>query len=415
MKKYLVGGAVRDSLLGIKVMERDWVVIGETPDSMRSRGYAQVGKDFPVFLHPKTKEEYALARTERKSGKGYHGFEMDTSSCVTLEEDLSRRDLTINAIAKDSHAHLIDPYNGQIDIKNRVLRHVSPAFAEDPVRILRIARFAAQFASMGFTVASETKSLMSNMVNTGEIDTLVPERVWQETLKALNTKHPRHFFEELNCCGALKTLFPELARLFGVPQKIEYHPEIDTGLHTMMVLDQACKISSDPRVRFAAICHDLGKGVTPKNTLPRHHGHEERSADLTHHLCKRNKVPNDFRDLAVLVARYHTHCHRAFELKPATILKTLNHLDAMRRPDRFEAFLLACKADAHGRLGFENIPYPQADFFRGAQNKLNEIDSGKWVAMGGSGEAIGQRLHQHSVKVLADWKQQQEQTISVNK
>ncbi len=408
MKKYLVGGAVRDSLLGLTNLDRDWVVVGETPKSMRERGYKQVGKDFPVFLHPESNEEYALARTERKSGKGYHGFKMHPSPDVTLEEDLLRRDLTINAIAMDASSNIIDPFNGLLDIKERILRHVSPAFAEDPVRILRIARFAARFASMNFTVAPQTLSIMSEMVQSGEIEALVSERVWQETSKALETDHPRVFFETLYNCGALSTLFPELARLYGVVQKKEYHPEIDTGLHTMMVLDQACKISRNPRVRFAAICHDFGKGVTPKNLLPSHHGHEEKSAGLTINFCERNKIPKDFRDLAVLVARYHTHCHRAFELKPATLLKTLNHLDAMRRPDRFELFLLACEADARGRLGFENTAYPQADYYRGALKAVNNFDSGKLAAMGRTGEQIGEKLRLLRIKALQNWKQEQD-------
>ncbi len=404
MKIYLVGGAVRDTLLNLQVSERDWVVVGSSQNELLSKGFVQVGKDFPVFLHPDSNEEYALARTERKTARGYHGFELNTSHTVTLEEDLQRRDLTINAIAMDDKNRLTDPFAGKADLDKRILRHVSPAFAEDPVRILRIARFAARFHSFGFTVADDTLNLMRSMINSGEIDALVPERVWQELSKALNTSHPRRFFEVLRDCGALKVLFPELDRLFGVPQKAEFHPEIDTGLHTLMVLDQACLLSSDARVRFASICHDLGKGLTPEDVLPSHYGHEERGAKLTLELCNRYKVPNEFKELAVLLAKYHTHCHKAFELKPKTLLKTLNRLDALRRPERFEGFLLGCEADARGRKNFADKPYPQADYFRGALRAVALVNAGEIAAKGGSGIAINNRLQQARCEALLAWK-----------
>ncbi|MCB1756350.1 MAG: multifunctional CCA addition/repair protein [Gammaproteobacteria bacterium] len=406
MKTYLVGGAVRDTLLNLEVSERDWVVVGATPEEMLDLGFTRVGKDFPVFLHPVSHEEYALARTERNTGPGYYGFSVNASREVTLEEDLLRRDLTINAIARDEDGALIDPFDGRKDLEQRLLRHVSPAFAEDPVRILRVARFAARLAPQGFTVAPETQALMREMVDNSEVDALVPERVWQELAKTLLTEHPRRFFEVLDDCGALRVLFPELQRLFGVPQKVEWHPEIDTGLHTLMVLDQACKLSDDPHVRFAAICHDLGKGLTPADILPSHRGHEQKSAELTRNLCARLRIPNDYRDLAVLVAQFHTHCHRAFELKPSTLLKTLQRLDAIRRPDRFEAFLVSCEADARGRKNFTEAPYPQADYFRGALQAVLTVNTRDIAAQGGKGSEIAQRLDKARLRALIDWKAQ---------
>ena len=339
------------------------MVVGATPDEMLALGYRQVGKDFPVFLHPDTHEEYALARTERKTGPGYTGFIFHSEPNVSLEDDLIRRDLTINAIAIDEHGTIIDPFNGRQDLDNKLLRHVSPAFAEDPVRILRVARFYARFAPLGFSIASETIELMHKMVDNGEVDALVPERVWQETQRALNEIQPRAFFEALRECGALAKIFPELEALFGVPQRADYHPEVDTGVHTLMVLDQASAISPEPRIRFAALLHDLGKATTPKAELPRHIGHEARTLPLVRELCQRLRVPNDYRDLALLTAEYHSHCHKADQLRSATLLKTLQGLDAFRRPERFEEFLLACTADSRGRLGFEQRPYPQADIF----------------------------------------------------
>jgi tRNA nucleotidyltransferase (CCA-adding enzyme) len=374
MKTYLVGGAVRDELLGYPCTEKDWVVVGATIADMLAQGFQQVGKDFPVFLHPHTKEEHALARTERKTAPGYKGFAVQASPAVTLEEDLLRRDLSINAIAKDSSGALIDPYGGVQDIQTRVLRHVSPAFAEDPVRILRVARFAARYAHLGFSVADETLQLMRSMVAAGEVDALVPERVWAEMVKALGETTPARFIEVLRDCGALQKIMPELDCLWGVPQPAEHHPEIDTGVHTLMVLAQACKLSPDTEVRFAALMHDLGKGTTPRAEWPKHIAHEARGAKLVLQLCQRLRVPNDYRDLAERVARLHLHYHRALELKPATVVKTLQELDAFRRPQRFEKFLLACEADARGRPGYETREFKQGDFFRHAFAAACNID-----------------------------------------
>lgn len=404
MKIYLVGGAVRNKLLDLPVHENDWVVVGSTPEELLNLGYSQVGKDFPVFLHPVTREEYALARTERNTGLGYHGFEVHASTEVTLEEDLLRRDLTINAIAMDENGKLIDPYGGQQDIKNRLLKHVSPAFSEDPVRVLRIARFSAQLASREFSIAPETQSLMRKMVANGEVNALVPERVWQELAKTLTCKQPRRFFESLFDCGALQVLFPELHRLFGVPQVAKWHPEVDTGIHTLMVLDKACELSDDPIIRFAAICHDFGKGLTPEDILPSHYGHEETSAKLTQQLCKRMAVPNEYRDLAVNVARYHSHCHRAFELKATTLLRTLQKLDAVRRPERFEAFLICCEADARGRTNFEETAYPQADYMRGALNAALKVDTAAIAREGGHGKKIGENIEKARLEQIVLWK-----------
>ncbi len=394
MNIYQVGGAVRDKLLGLPVKDHDWVVVGTTPDEMIRQGYRQVGKDFPVFLHPETHEEYALARTERKTGPGYTGFVFHTEADVSLEDDLIRRDLTINAIAMDEHGDIIDPFNGRQDLDNKILRHVSPAFAEDPVRILRVARFHARFAPLGFSIAGETVELMRNMVDNGEVDALVPERVWQETQRALSEKRPRAFFEALRECGALAKIFAEIEALFGVPQRADYHPEIDTGIHTLMVLDQACEISQEPRVRFAALLHDLGKAATPKEEWPRHIGHETRSLPLVRQLCQRLRVPNDYRDLALLAAQYHSHCHRAAELRPATLLDTLLALDTFRRPERFEEFLLACTADSRGRLGFEKDNYPQADIFRRARQAALSVDAAALAQTGLKGQHLADRLHQ---------------------
>ena len=375
MQVYLVGGAVRDEQLGIPHRERDWCVVGANPGELEELGYRRVGKDFPVFLHPDTKEEYALARTERKTAPGYHGFDFDCSSDVTIEEDLQRRDLTINAIAKDADGQLIDPWGGAADIENRVLRHVSDAFVEDPVRILRVARFAARFAQFGFTVAGETMTLMNRMVENGEVDALVPDRVWKETELALAGTNSRVYFEVLRSCGALRVLFPEVDALFGVPQPERWHPEVDTGLHVMMVLDQAENLSDDLEVRLAALTHDLGKGNTPKDKLPSHPGHEIRGCKLIQDIAARLPVPKACRDVALLVAELHTHCHRALELRPKTILKVLEKTDAFRRPDRFEQFLLTCEADARGRAGLENRRYLQAGFFRGAFAASSAVDA----------------------------------------
>ena len=374
MKTYLVGGAVRDELLDYPHKEKDWVVVGATPEDMLDAGFQQVGKDFPVFLHPETKEEYALARTERKTSPGYKGFDVHATPDVTLEQDLLRRDLTINAIAKDETGEIIDPFNGLQDIHDRILRHVSPAFAEDPVRILRVARFAARYLHLGFIVADETMQLMKQMVEDGEVDALVPERVWQEMEKALGERSPSRFIEVLRDCGALERILPELDRLFGVPQPEEHHPEIDTGIHTLMVLQQACRLSDDTGVRFAALMHDLGKGVTPESEWPHHIEHEARGADIVLDVCKRLRIPNEYRDLAERTARFHLHYHRALELKPSTVVNTLEQLDAFRKPQRFEKFLLASEADARGRPGHEDSTFPQGAYFRTAFAQAQKVD-----------------------------------------
>ena len=401
MDIYRVGGAVRDELLGLPVSDNDWVVTGATPEQMLAAGYRQVGKDFPVFLHPQTQEEYALARTERKTAPGYHGFDVNAAPEVTLEQDLARRDLTINAMARDADERLIDPYGGQADLERRLLRHVSPAFVEDPLRILRVARFAARFYGLGFRVATETQALMQQMVQAGEAGALVAERVWVECQRALCEAQPGQFFTVLRDCGALAVLLPELDRLFGVPQPEEHHPEIDTGVHSLMVLAQAVLLSNDPQVRFAALLHDVGKGETPVAEWPRHIAHEPRSVRLIEQLCRRLRVPKDYRELAVLVARFHTQCHRAFDLKPATVLKMLEAVDALRRPQRFEQFLLACEADARGRLGFENIAYHQARYLRQAHEVAVAVTAAPLVEQGLQGQVLAQQLRQQRIKAIA--------------
>ena len=404
MQIFLVGGAVRDKLLGLEPRERDWVVVGATPEKMEQLGYRQVGKDFPVFLHPDTHEEYALARTERKTAPGYTGFVVHASPDVTLEEDLRRRDLTINAIAEDENGNLIDPFNGQEDLNNRILRHVSPAFNEDPVRVLRVARFAARLghtdSSMAFQVANETIELMREMTDNGEVDALVAERVWKELERTLGEDHPQRFFEVLRDCGALKKLLPEIDRLYGVPQPEKHHPEIDTGLHTMMVLQQATRLSDDISVRFAALLHDLGKGTTPKDQWPKHIAHEERGVKLVKALCERIRVPNHFRDLAVHVCRYHLHCHRAAELRPDTILKLFHSVDVLRQPDRFAKFLLACEADARGRTGFEDKEYPQAKILQSAADAMQGVDSQPLLEQGLAGKELGKELDRLRIEAI---------------
>lgn len=399
MKIYQVGGAVRDKLMGLPVQDHDWVVVGATPAEMEARGFKLVGADFPVFLHPETHEEYALARTERKTAPGYKGFRVHATPDVTLEQDLQRRDLTINAMALSETGALIDPFNGAQDIKNKILRHVSPAFAEDPVRILRVARFAARFTA--FQIADETMALMRAMAGGGEVDALVPERVWAELERALGEIKPSRFFEVLRECGALAKLFPEIERLYGVPQPENYHPEIDTGVHVMLVLDQATRLSSDTQVRFAALLHDLGKGTTPQEQWPQHIGHEQRSVELVKAICTRFRIPNEYRDLAVLVARYHGDCHRADELRPATLLEKLEVLDAARRPERFEKFLLSCEADARGRPGHEDTPYPQSDIFRAALRAYNSVDAQPLATAGLKGEAIAQELRKQRLSAIS--------------
>ncbi|MDO3385297.1 multifunctional CCA addition/repair protein [Gilvimarinus sp. SDUM040013] len=404
MDIYLVGGAVRDQLLGYPYSEKDWVVVGASPQAMSELGFTPVGKDFPVFLHPETKEEYALARTERKTGRGYAGFHFDCASDISLEDDLRRRDLTINAIAQTDTGQLVDPYGGAHDIENRVLRHVSEAFSEDPVRILRVARFAARYHHMGFTVAAQTMQLMTEMVETGEADHLVAERVWKEMSRALTEKNPEVFIQTLKDCGALAKTMPEIEALFGVPQPAKHHPEIDTGLHTLMVLHQACRLSDSPTVRFAALMHDLGKALTPEQDWPRHHGHEKTGLKPIQSLCQRLAVPNDYRDLALLTCEFHTHAHRAQELKPATIFKLFKRLDAQRRPERFEQFLLACEADAKGRTGFEQCEYPQATFLQGALDACNSVNPKDLLAAGFSGAQLGQQLERQRIAAIAEYK-----------
>ncbi len=374
LKIYCVGGAVRDRLLGLPVQDHDWVVVGATPEDMVARGYRPVGKDFPVFLHPDTHEEYALARTERKTAPGYKGFVIHAAPDVTLEQDLLRRDFTVNAIAQDIDGKLIDPHGGEADLHAGILRHVSPAFNEDPVRILRAARFVARF---GFSIAPETLELMRTMVNNGEADSLVSERVWQELERGLMEKEPSRFLFTLRECGALAKILPEVDALFGVPQPPQYHPEIDCGLHTMMVLDDAAQHGYPLEVRFAALTHDLGKGNTPKEILPRHIGHEARSVDLLRGLCERLRVPGDCRDLGLLVARYHGDVHRASTLRPDTIVRLFQNCDAWRRPERFTQLLQACASDARGRTGHEHDAYPQADYLLRALQAAQAVNAGE--------------------------------------
>ena len=373
MKIYAVGGAVRDRLLGREVADQDYVVVGATPEQMERLGYRPVGKDFPVFLHPRTHEEYALARTERKTARGYKGFDVYAAPEVTLEQDLARRDLTINAIARDEKGNIIDPFHGVADLKAGILRHVSPAFVEDPVRVLRVARFAARF---GFTVAPETLELMREMVRNGEVDHLVAERAWQEISHGLMEATPSRMFLTLRECGALARILPEVDALFGVPQPPEHHPEVDTGIHLMLAIDYAAAGKFPLPARFAALTHDLGKGATPKALWPKHHGHEHKSVELVEKLCQRLRVPNECRDLAVLVARYHSDVHRAVELRPGTILKLLAATDVFRKPERFEEFVNACACDFHGRTGYEQRAYPPADILRRAAAAARAVDAG---------------------------------------
>ncbi|MDX1492366.1 MAG: multifunctional CCA addition/repair protein [Pseudohongiellaceae bacterium] len=397
MKTYLVGGAVRDALLGLSDApdyhsDRDWVVVGSTAASMLDQGYQQVGRDFPVFLHPKTKEEYALARTERKTSPGHTGFSFNADPSVTLEDDLARRDLTINAIAQAENGELVDPYKGQQDIRDRVLRHVSPAFSEDPLRVLRVARFAARFHHLGFTIAPETQELLTQMSASGELDNLVAERIWQEMEKALKEKSPATFFRVLRECGALACIAPEVDALFGVPQPEQHHPEIDTGVHILMCLEQAAKLSDDPIMRFATLCHDLGKGTTPSNEWPRHIGHEKRGVKLVKRMCERLRVPKRYATMARSTCEFHTHCHRAAELRPDTILRLFEALDLYRRPEHLEPFLLACEADSRGRTGFEDRDYPQTDLLRKAFHSSTQINTAEIAAACDSPKHIKQAI-----------------------
>ena len=403
MKCYMVGGAVRDALLGAPVNDRDWVVVGATPDAMTRAGFLPVGRDFPVFLHPQTREEYALARTERKTAPGYHGFSFHADTSVTLEDDLARRDLTINAMAQQPDGAVIDPFNGRRDLADKVLRHVSPAFAEDPVRILRVARFAARF--FDFTLASETLALMRQMVASGEVDALVPERVWQELSRGLMERRPSRMFELLRDCGALAKLLPEVDRLWGVPQRADYHPEVDTGVHLMMVLDMSARLDASLAVRFACLGHDLGKGTTPQDILPRHLGHEQRSVELVDAVCDRWKVPVECRELAEVVAREHGAVHRCAEFGSAALVRLLERCDALRRPDRFNELLLACECDARGRLGLEEVPYTQRERLLAALASARSVDTAKIAAeaaqRGKTGPAIGEAIHAARVHAVA--------------
>lgn len=407
MKIYLVGGAVRDSLLGLPVTEKDWVVVGATPENLLEQGYQQVGKDFPVFLHPISRDEYALARTERKSGKGYTGFVCHAAPDVTLEQDLLRRDLTINAIARTERGDLIDPYHGRRDLENRVLRHVSDAFSEDPLRVLRVARFAARFAHLGFQIAEETMALMQKMAHEGELAYLTPERVWKETEKALGTSSPDVYFQVLRDCGALAVLFPEIDNLYGVPAPAKWHPEIDTGIHTMMTVAMAARLSPEIDVRFATLCHDLGKGLTPPELWPRHHGHGPAGVKLVEALCRRLRVPNPIRDLAKLVAEYHDLVHTVQVLQPKTLLKLFDAIDVWRKPQRLEQLALTSEADARGRAGFEENPYPQGDYLREAFRVASQVSSADVVADGFKGIDVRNELARRRIRALADWKAQQ--------
>ena len=403
MKIYLVGGAVRDRLMGRPTSDRDWVVVGGTPEALVARGFQPVGKDFPVFLHPDTHEEHALARTERKSGHGYHGFTVHAAPDVTLEDDLARRDLTINAMAEDDNGHVIDPFGGQRDLHERVLRHVSPAFAEDPVRILRLARFAARYPD--FSVAPDTLALMRTMVDAGEVDHLVAERVWQELSRGLMEACPSRMFEVLRACGALKVLLPELDRLWGVPQRPEYHPEVDTGVHVMMVLDMAARLQAGLPVRWACLCHDLGKGTTPPDVLPRHIGHEQRSVNLLRSVCERLRVPVDCRELAEVVAREHGHIHQSEGFGAEAVLRLLERLDGFRKPARVTQILLACECDARGRLGLSEQAYPQAERLQRALAAALAVDTAPVAAAaaaaGARGPAIAQAIHAARAAVVA--------------
>ena len=404
MQSYLVGGAVRDALLGIPVKDRDWVVTGATPQQLVDLGYEQVGADFPVFLHPQTHEEYALARTERKSGKGYQGFECRFSPDITLEQDLLRRDLTINAMAQRDDGSLVDPYGGQQDLYNRLLRHVSPAFMEDPLRVLRVARFAARLAPLGFTVADETQSLMRDMVNAGELDHLVPERVWQETQRALQEKQPATYFQVLRDCGALKVWFAEIDALFGVPQPPQHHPEIDCGVHALMSLSASVPLSDRVAVRWAALTHDLGKALTPPEEWPRHIAHEARGVQPAKQLAKRLKAPKDAAELSVLASQWHTHVHRAQELRPETLLKLLDGVDVWRRPERFEQLLLVAKADSRGRTGFEQCDYPQVEYLQQALQQALTITAKDVMVNGITGAEIRPALAEARKARLGSWK-----------
>lgn len=411
MQFYLVGGAVRDQLLGLAIKDRDHLVVGATVAQMLAQGYKQVGKDFPVFLHPQTQEEYALARTERKTGRGYGGFTVDASPDVTLEEDLLRRDLTINAIAQDENGTLFDPYHGQQDIEQRLLRHVSPAFVEDPLRVLRVARFAARLAHLGFRVADETMTLMADIAACGELEALTAERIWQELERALNTKSPWVFIEVLRACGALQRVMPEIDALFGVPQPEQWHPEIDSGLHSLMALKQAALHSEDTQVRFATLLHDLGKALTPKALLPKHHGHGQKGIAPIKALCERLRVPNEYRDLAILASDLHQDIHNLLQMRPDTILRKLDKIDAWRKPQRVTQLLLVCQADATGRTGFEKNDYPQANWLQTMMQQAAAVDIKPILAEGFKGPEIKQQLSLRRTEVITQLLNQLKQNV----
>lgn len=406
LNTFLVGGAVRDQLLNRVIVERDWLVVGATVEQMLSLGFTQVGKDFPVFLHPTSKEEYALARTERKQGKGYTGFTCYAEPDVTIEDDLLRRDLTVNAMAMADSGEIIDPFNGQKDLQNRILRHVSPAFSEDPLRVLRIARFAARYHYLGFTVADETQQLMRNMAALGELNDLSADRVWKEFSRALSEPNPEVFIEVLRNTGALKVLWPSLDILWGIPNPVHHHAEVDSGIHTLMVLQKAVILSENVAVRFAALCHDLGKGLTPKKDWPSHKGHEKTGLKLVLEICKKFNVPNQTKRLALLVCEFHLHCHRAFELKPSTILTLFNKLDVWRKPDEFELFLLVCQADSTGRAGQQKSPYPQAEYFRNIVTLCKNINPRTFVEQGFKGVDIKNAIEAERIKRISEFKTQ---------
>ena len=401
MKIYRVGGCVRDRLLGLPVNDIDWVVTGATPEQMLDLGYKSIGKDFPVFLHPDSKQEYALARSERKTGPGYRGFEINADPQTSIEQDLLRRDLTINAIAEDEDGNLVDPYGGQRDIESLVLRHVSEAFVEDPVRVLRVARFAARFHRLGFGLAPDTRELIRQMGNSGELDALVAERVWQELSRALDETDPAVFFETLRECGVLGRLFPEIDALFGVPQTARYHPEVDTGVHLMLALQKSAELGQDNETRFAVLMHDLGKAETPADVLPGHHGHEVRGKKLVKAFCHKWRAPKAHTELAMITTEFHTHVHRAFELKPKTLMKLFSATDSLRKPQRFQKMLDACLADLRGRKNFEHSDYPQAEYLAGLNARLQELDISELQNQGLSGKALGQAIYRARLDLIS--------------
>ena len=406
IKIYAVGGSIRDSLLGIPHKDIDYVVVGATEKDLIDVGLKKVGADFPCYIDPRSKLEYSLARTEKKISSGYYGFNCEFNPMVTLEDDLKRRDLTINAIAQDQNKKLIDPFQGLKDIENKILRHTSLAFSEDPLRVLRVARFAAKLKHLGFKVAPETKILMKKIANSGELQTLTPERIWLETEKALSEKHPEAYFSILKETDALKIIFPEIACLFGIPQPEKYHPEIDTGVHTLMVLQRATELSKSTVIRFSALVHDLGKGKTPKRILPSHKGHEKAGVSIIQNLGERLKIPKQYLELAKKVSEYHLHCHKVFELKPTTILNVIHKIDGFRKPELFKQFLMVCKADAQGRKGLEQQPYPQADYFLECLITCQHINIKALIANGLNGKALGKAIQQKRIEKITQIKSQ---------